>query len=328
MGKIKNIFVSWDIEGPFGMYTHIKSDKDLIKYRDWEDVVKQIINIHKYYNFPLSAGILGAISLDCYESLSEYISFYPLNHIPKKSLIYKLNHNSDFRELVIRNQELFFKGGFLKNIFESNKELLYIMSHGFSHIHLREEYTLPEIIKLEFDLSRKSIENIFNDINVNGIILPRNQSNEAIYNILNDCNYTSLRESSVLKNYSENHSLNIFSKYLYKIIRKYDRFNLPFSNYILTKSMGNGSMQKKFNNLTIYDSGMFLPIPSSMITHHTYFKSFVRYVENSIKNRSDISIWLHPHNFLGKNKYSMIFYEKVIKYLSCLKSDYSISQFM
>ena len=314
LGKnYKNLYISFDCEGPFGMYEFINSFKDLSRYKLLDKAIKFLHKYHTDKEIPVTCGILIMTLLDNKKDLNYYFEKYNLCNSNNSSLINKIKNNSEFIKLIDKNPEYFFKGGLIKNLNNMNSNFIKYCSHTFSHIHFSETNIPIHQIELDIKISKIILEKIFKKDQIcKSIILPRNQHDKNLIRICEKYNFKSLRISSQLKLYSENNNKIFIKRFFYKLLRKYDQKSLPFST--LLQCFNNYSQNINFKNETIncIDSGFFIPFPGKKSQIKPYIKSIKRYLYKSIESKNDISIWFHPHNLLNNFELSKDYYDDVI----------------
>lgn len=309
----KDLFISFDCEGPFGMYEFINSFKDLSRYESLDRAIKFLHDYHTVKELPVTFGILIMTLLDNKKELNYYLEKYHFNNSNNLSLIKKITQDSKFIELIDENPEYFFKGELIKNLSKLNSNFIKYCSHTFSHIHFTELNIPIHEIELDIKISKIILEKVFEKDQIcNSIILPRNQHNKNLIKICKKYNFKSLRISSQLKLYSENNNKIFLKRFFYKFLRKYDQNSLPFSNILQNFNNYNQYINSNNESIKLIDSGIFIPFPSKKNQIRPYIKSIKRYLYKSIKNDNNISIWFHPHNLLNNFELSKDYYDEVI----------------
>lgn len=316
----KKIKISIDLEGPLGMYPYINNSKSLEKYFLLDEFINYLINFHKNNKKSLTIGILGLTALNEVEDLINIVSSINIDY-PKNSLINKIKNDSSFFKLVVENKKIFFKGNILENLKIRENKYLNIACHSLSHVHIFEGDYTSEILDIEIKSSLNILEKFTRDSEkINLFIAPRNQINNSLIEILNKYKIKKIRNSSLIRLYSENHDANFLLKYYFKFLRKYDKYNLP-----LSRKINKSPIKKKFsvNDTELIDSGYFLDFPKNSFVYKRYLKSFKNYIYEKLKHEEDINIWFHPHNMLNNINLSKDYYADCHKILSSIiKYDY------
>ncbi len=317
----KKIIISTDLEGPFGMHPFIKVKKDLYKYKLLDNAINFLIDYHYSNKIAITIAILGITALKSPLEVANLLNSIKLEY-PKDSLIYKLNFDKNFFSLFLDNNNLFLKGKLLENTIIKENEYIKVACHSLSHLHILEDNVSESIIKFELEKSIEIIESLsLQDKRIDSYVSPRNQLNQDLCKTLLTKKINRIRSSCNIPLYSENHEMNTINRLKYKLLRKYDRFNLPFSKYIGRKSKG----EKHIQSLELIDSGYFLEFPTSRLLLKRYHESFKRYLNYQIKRNQDISIWFHPHNMTDNLHLAKLYYKLSINTLNNLTNlDYEI----
>ena len=69
----KNIKISIDFEGPFGMYPYIKSQNSIKKYYQLDESIRFILDYHKKNKIIITLGILGVTAIKEFKDLIKVI---------------------------------------------------------------------------------------------------------------------------------------------------------------------------------------------------------------------------------------------------------------
>mgnify|MGYP001230384487 CR=1 FL=1 len=308
---MKKLYISFDLEGPFGMYPFIKCEKDLFKYKNLDKVINFLFDFHHINNIPATCALLGITSLDSIDQAELYLSRFKDLRIPNPSLLYNLD-DIFFRTLISSNNKLFFKKYILaSDHFQENKSIKYC-SHTFSHIHFLEDNVDNKLLELDLKISKEILYKTFNkDKILDTVVLPRNQHDNNLIKSVIIGLFNTIRTSSRLKIYSENNNKSVLKQNIYKILRTYDRFSLPGSSIIQSLNNYHFDSNTK-NDIKEIDSGYFLPFPKSSFDYLFLKKSLDRYLNRSIKFNRDISIWFHPHNLLSNVNIAIEYYKETI----------------
>ena len=318
----KNIKISIDFEGPFGMYPYIKSQNSIKKYYQLDESIRFILDYHKKNKIIITLGILGVTAIKEFKDLIKVISSIDDDY-PQDSLIYRLKNDFEFFKLVLENKEVFLKGKVLEDLNIKNNNYIEIACHSFSHIHIFEDIYSKNILEKEISESLKIIQKFLKkNSNVSVYISPKNQINSKLISILKKFKILKYRSSSKINLYSENYGKKIITKYFYKFARKYEKFNLPFNN-LLNRSLIKNLIDKDNEYI---DSGYFLEFPKYEFLYNRYLSSFLKYVKKQIDDKNDINIWFHPHNMLVNLELSKRYYKSCHKILSKIKDDYVFSK--
>ena len=311
--KIK---ISIDLEGPLGMYPYINSKKSIRQYSRLNECIEFLFNLHKEKKKEITVGILGLTALSNISDLMLLISSIEFDY-PKNSLINRLRTDSSFFKLIIENNKYFLKGEMLDKLDIKKHKYVKLACHSLSHIHIFEEKYDKEILDLEIKESFKILKKFLdNNEKIDLYISPRNQLNKTLIEILEKHQIEKIRKSSDIKLYSENHKENLILRYFFKLIRKYDRYNLPFNGRF------NRSIKNKFlvEDSKYIDSGYFLEFPRYSFLYKRYLSSFKKYLDTQISNGDNINLWFHPHNMLLNINLSKKYYKEIIKILESLDS--------
>lgn len=313
-----NIYISADFEGPFGMYSFINSSHDLARYHSLDNVFRQLISIHHRLHLPLTVATLAVV---CLPSVDSFIKLFPNHSIyPETSLVHKFFHDYSFFNLVIKEQSAFFKYHLIKELIPSlDPSIIKFCSHSLSHVHFAESFVsssclLHELL-VSFYLLSKTIPSEFI---LNSLVLPRNQLSNDLIVFLEGSPYRSVRLSSKLRLFSENHDSGTLQKFYWKFLRYFFMIsNSKIPSHLLQNTSLPRSELSNNKCINFIDSGLFIRFPKTSrsgfyVDNFRYIKS---YINHSVKFSNDISLWYHPHNLLDNPQKSLILYNNILEYL-------------